>query len=444
MKAGRVNSTLEELDTVSALYPIKIAPSVNDTTRLRLRAQEYREVPVLRPGQEALFRSLWQLNIPVVVRGLHNRMQGSWTPDSFVRTHGQETVTMLKSGKLPSQKVTVARFFEEFAKSAADRGYAVKVKDWPPSSSFKNDFPQNYDAFMQAVPMQSYTCWNGFRNLIAHYGIPPGKIASLRPDVGPKAYIATPDLPQEGSTRLHLDITCAVNILPWTSSGDSEATGAEWYIFDPRDLAQLRAYLQSRCCSRAGNDSERIKDPIHAQLTFIDDEILSDLSTLGVRPYKIRQRLGDAVFIPAGAAHQVSNVQSCIKIACDFLCIEGIPESSKVVQDFRRERLPDILQLNIVLWDAWVSLAYHAVVAGQRLRAPTLTRHEKKNKYRRETSRGHDDSARRKKQRTAQMRDGGPPPSRDYACPITNCPRRCRRFSELHGVFTHLYVLCVV
>ncbi len=128
MQAGCVRSALKELDAVSALYPIQIAPPVNDTTRLRLLAQHNREAPVVRPGQEALFRSLWQWNIPIIVPGMQYHMQGSWTPDSFVRTHGNEKVTMLKSGGLPSQNVSVARFFEEFARSATDRGYAVKVK----------------------------------------------------------------------------------------------------------------------------------------------------------------------------------------------------------------------------------------------------------------------------------------------------------------------------
>ncbi|KAI0689523.1 hypothetical protein C8T65DRAFT_588583 [Cerioporus squamosus] len=419
------------------MHQIPPPPSVNETTKLRLRAQEYREVPMLRPGQETLFRSLWHLDIPIVVHGLHNRMQGSWTPESFVRTHGRETVMMIKSGKLPSQKVSVARFFEEFARSDADRGHAVKVKDWPPSSSFQTEFQQNYDAFMQAVPMQSYTRSNGFRNLIAHYGIPPARTPSFRPDVGPKVYIATPDMPREGSTRLHLDVTCAINILPWTSSGDPEATGAEWYIFDPHDLEQLRTYLRSKRPPDVKLGSGDIEDPLHAQQTFIDEQMLGELASRGIRPYKIQQRLGDAVFIPAGAAHQVSNVQACIKVACDFLCTEGIRESSKVTQDFRREHLPDVLSLEVVLWDAWASLIHQATVAGNRSNAPALTRHEKKNKYRRNTTRGQEDDARRKKQRKTQTGEGCSSPVRGYACPIISCARS-QRFPLLSGTFNHM------
>ncbi len=126
MEAGRVKSALEEVEMVSAMHPIPTPPMVNDTAKFRLLAQEHRDVPVLRPGQDELFRSLWHLDIPIVVRGF--RMQGCWTPESFVRTHGRETVVMIKSNGLPSEKVTVARFFEEFSMTESDRGYAVKIK----------------------------------------------------------------------------------------------------------------------------------------------------------------------------------------------------------------------------------------------------------------------------------------------------------------------------
>ncbi|RPD53957.1 hypothetical protein L227DRAFT_589116 [Lentinus tigrinus ALCF2SS1-6] len=409
-------------------------------------AQKDREAPVIRPGQELLFRSLWCLNIPIVVCGPRNRMQGSWTPDSFVRTHGSETVMMIKSGGFPSERVSVDHFFQEFKKTDADRGCAVKVKDWPPSTSFEQDFKQNYDAFMQAVPMPSYTRYDGFRNLIAHYGIPPPRIVSLRPDVGPKVYIATPDSSREGSTRLHLDVASAVNLLPWTSSGNPSEPGAEWYIFDPSDLKPLRGYLHSkRSSTGVGRASEEAEDPIHVQQTFINEVMLAELASHGVRPYKIQQHPGDAVFIPAGAAHQVSNVQACIKVACDFLNIEGILESSHIVQDFRWDRLPDVLQLDIVLWDAWASLCFHAANASQQPQDADLTRREKRNKRQRETDRARDDAARRKKLRKTHLQDthlSTPAADQSYRCPLSSCAGRSRRFIELIGVFNHLCVLC--
>ena len=119
--------------------------------------------------------------------------------------------------------------------------------------------------------------------------------------IGPKMYIATADSSREGSTRLHVDVTCAVNILCWTSAG-SVAPAAEWHIFEPQDLDRLRAYLRSK-----GVSSDDV-DPVHAQQTYLTEAMLAELRVLGVRPYIIKQCLGDAVFIPAGAAHQVRSL----------------------------------------------------------------------------------------------------------------------------------------
>ncbi len=110
------------------------------------------------------------------------------------------------------------------------------------------------------------------------------------------------------------------------------------------------------------------------------------------------------------------------------------------MQDLRREQLQDVLQLEVVLWDAWTSLTFQASEAENRSYAPARIRHEKKNKYRRDSSRGQEDAVRRKKQRKAHVDVGGSSPARYYRCPIVHCVRS-RPFAQLSGVFNHLYVL---
>ena len=129
MEEGSVDLVLAQVSTV--LGSPRIAPPLkesNDASRFRILAQKERLVPVIRSGQEDLFRLLWRLNIPVVVEGLQPLLRGAWTPHYFAQTHGVQSVTMLKSDGLPPERVSLARFFEEFAKRDEDRGHAVKLK----------------------------------------------------------------------------------------------------------------------------------------------------------------------------------------------------------------------------------------------------------------------------------------------------------------------------
>ena len=119
---------------------------------------------------------------------------------------------------------------------------------------------------------------------------------------GPKGYLATRDRYLTGSTPLHEDVTSAVNIMVYSSPSlaNDDDGGAEWLIFLPQDKPQLEAYITERCHLTAE------EHPIHSQKVFINSVMLSELAKRGVRPFVIRQRVGEAVFIPAGCPHQVS------------------------------------------------------------------------------------------------------------------------------------------
>lgn len=54
------------------------------------------------------------------------------------------------------------------------------------------------------------------------------------------------------------------------------------------------------------------------------------------KPFTIIQYLGDAIFIPAGAPHQVRNLNSCIKVAGDFVSPQGIDQCLKITEQFRK------------------------------------------------------------------------------------------------------------
>lgn len=61
------------------------------------------------------------------------------------------------------------------------------------------------------------------------------------------------------------------------------------------------------------------------QQIYLDSDMRDDLfRETGVKGWKIWQTVGQAVFIPAGCAHQVCNFADCIKAANDFVSQENI------------------------------------------------------------------------------------------------------------------------
>lgn len=137
--------------------------------------------------------------------------------------------------------------------------------------------------------------------------------------IGPKLYIATPDFHLIGSTPLHKDICGAVNVLAHASQRSEDGCDAVWHIFFAKDYPIIREYLISldeTHRAALGDMSPRHPgwNPVHAQNFFLDEARLVDLKAMGVVPFTIYQRHGDAVFIPAGCCHQVGRSFASLRL----------------------------------------------------------------------------------------------------------------------------------
>jgi hypothetical protein len=124
----------------------------------------------------------------------------------------------------------------------------------------------------------------------------------LFPIVGPKMYNANRSKPGNqhcGSTNLHMDLTDAVNVMVWAAQKDGSPGYAVWHIFTSAVSDTLRKFLREEGSTGPG-------DPIHSQTVYLTPTMLQSLATnYQVRPYTIYQHPGEAVYIPAGCAHQV-------------------------------------------------------------------------------------------------------------------------------------------
>ncbi|KIY60898.1 hypothetical protein CYLTODRAFT_319376, partial [Cylindrobasidium torrendii FP15055 ss-10] len=270
-----------------------------------------------------------------------------WSPEWFIRHFGNEKVILIDCESEEQIESTVKKFFRTFGQDRPDSSSPLKLADWPPQADFKNVFRSLYDAFYRVVPFPDYMDHRGKMNMAAYYAY-----NAQVPDLGPKMYIAQKtDIHHHGSTRLHMDMSDAVNILMYSSNPEK---GAIWDIFKRDDAAKLHAFIQQRNGAEAN-----AANTIHAQGTYLTKEMLLELADQDVYSFRIHQKLGDAVIIPAGCAHQVANLEDCIKAAADFVAPENIYVCQGLSEDFRAQNIheawkDDALQLSSMMWHVWM------------------------------------------------------------------------------------------
>lgn len=170
------------------------------------------------------------------------------------------------------------------------------------------------------------------------------------------AYASNEDPGTKGSTRLHMDMADAVNIMMHAEPTPAGDVGcAAWDIFRAEDSEEIRVFLKKHFRNKV------VTDPIHAQIFYLDPSLRKQLyDEHGVKSYRFYQKPGDAVFIPAGCAHQVCNLADCIKVACDFVSPDSVDRCEKLTKEFRDQNhatvwKEDVLQLRSMMWYAWMS-----------------------------------------------------------------------------------------
>ena len=296
-----------------------------------------------------IFQEQWKRGQPVLVSHVGNKLSSSlWHPESFSRDFGDQINDLINcsSGDIISDQ-PMSKFWNGFENSEErlcdQQGdvMLLKLKDWPPSADFAETLPDRFQDLMNCLPLKEYTHRNGIYNLASRL---PESI--VRPDLGPKMYTAYGNAgtthKQVGTTNLHLDISDAVNVMVYVAITKNckkygydwyvkealqvieeagcddltmrriyehrEVPGALWHIYHASDADSIRDLL-IKVSVEHGTPLELCSDPIHDQTHYLDEYLRERLfREYGVKGYTIVQYFGDAVFIPAGAPHQVQNI----------------------------------------------------------------------------------------------------------------------------------------
>ncbi|KAH7316090.1 hypothetical protein KP509_21G078400 [Ceratopteris richardii] len=177
------------------------------------------------------FRHHWLQGEPVIVRNVLKETEGlSWEPMVMWRAmretkktaqNQMKTVKVVDCLDWCEVEINIHEFFRGYQEGRTHRdGWPemLKLKDWPPSNTFEERLPQHSVEFLSALPFQEYTHpKKGILNLASKL-----PIYVMKPDLGPKTYIAYGIHDELGCgdsvTKLHCDISDAVNILVHTSA----------------------------------------------------------------------------------------------------------------------------------------------------------------------------------------------------------------------------------
>ncbi|KAI4312000.1 hypothetical protein MLD38_036859 [Melastoma candidum] len=376
------------------------------------------KAPEIQPRDLLHFQYHWRKGEPVIVSSALDSGTGlSWEPlvmwravrQISHRKHGYNMeVAAIDCLDLCEGDINIHQFFTGYTEGRWDWRLwpqLLKLKDWPPSHLFEERLPRHWAEFICCLPFKEYTHpRSGLLNLAAKL---PEKC--LKPDLGPKTYIAY-GFPEElgrgdSVTKLHCDMSDAVNILTHTADvaykesdlkkidelkqkhreqdliegvvldgnqctePDQEKAGKErekqeeldeisghlatsenmleaveggavWDIFRREDVPKLQEYLKKHfrefrhifCYPLS-----QVEHPVHDQTFYLSQEHKRMLKKeYGIEPWTFIQKLGDAVFIPAGCPHQVRNKKSCIKVAMDFVSAENVGECIRLAEEFRK------------------------------------------------------------------------------------------------------------
>ncbi|XP_053847035.1 lysine-specific demethylase 3B isoform X2 [Vidua macroura] len=308
---------------------------------------------------------------PVLVSGVHKKLKSElWKPEAFSLEFGDQDVDLVNCRNCAIiSDVKVRDFWDGFEiiskrlRSDDGQPMVLKLKDWPPGEDFRDMMPTRFEDLMENLPLPEYTKRDGRLNLASRL---PSYF--VRPDLGPKMYNAygliTAEDRRVGTTNLHLDVSDAVNVMVYVGipigegthddevlktidEGDAddvtkqrihegrEKPGALWHIYAAKDAEKIRELLR-KVGEEQGQENPPDHDPIHDQSWYLDQTLRKRLyDEYGVQGWAIVQFLGDAVFIPAGAPHQVHNLYSCIKVAEDFVSPEHVKHCFRLTQEFR-------------------------------------------------------------------------------------------------------------
>ncbi|KAI8618371.1 hypothetical protein BC830DRAFT_1109225 [Chytriomyces sp. MP71] len=257
---------------------------------------------------------LWRHRVPIVVSGI--QFEQNWDPAVMKEVARYDDIinTRTIDGTRRSQMM-----FSEFVKTLPAN--TTKGFDFPAINKLENVFPAHWHEFRSKVPLRRLILRDGPLSLFSF--LSNKDFMQLH---GPTLFIAGAAFSESaGTTVLHKDNAGAYNVCMYAQ--DPSKPAAVWHLFSREDTRKIAAIYD-----RVDEDAYVMMDFTH----YLDAAALEMLEREhGVRPFVLEQKVGDMILIPAGCAHQVRNLQLCVKISQDVITAECLMEAIATDAEFR-------------------------------------------------------------------------------------------------------------
>ena len=284
-----------------------------------------------RLPNERVFQHLCTKGQPFLVSCRDSVDPAFWDPDAlskhFVGLNGK--IRNAVTGEV--SHASMNRFFQKLKRGRND---VLKIADFPEDElDMETAIPQVLRTAQNAMPFKRHILPSGPLNLVSSitWGM-------NYPDVKAKFFSGDGTLNENTATALHTDLANAANMCFWASPSSEEDIaktvdflrplfpdidasklrnsefGALWYVFLTNDYDGVNNYLREK------NSLDKSKDPIQQKKYLLTKDDLNELvHKHDIQPIVFVQRAGDVVVLPANLPHHVININSCIKMAFDFV-----------------------------------------------------------------------------------------------------------------------------
>ncbi|KAF5372814.1 hypothetical protein D9757_011105 [Collybiopsis confluens] len=282
---------------------------------------------------QAIFESLWRKGEPILVEGCSESLREDWSPTGFRKRHGPVKLEIIDSQSLEQRECPVEEFLEDYGHyigRSVNESWQVNLDSYELNEDFA--FSSHFADFCSALPLPMILCPDGPLNLIGHF---PSDL--VPPDFGP--------LMQFAKASNELPGTQGTMRLSWL--------GSDTDIFRREDSAKLRAFLLH---IEAASGDPNLKVPEEDGL-YLDKKLRDRLwKEYRVESYRVHQKQGEVIIIPADCAYQICNLSDCINVQMDFISVHSLQQCEKRGDKVRyRKDTAANLHFHWILWYAWLS-----------------------------------------------------------------------------------------